>query len=97
MQTDVGGNGPCFVYFDGAGLHGFFAPSGNQGRPVILTPARIGMRVLPLVLGSLFWHAGQGGRTALSWQHFEEPSAHGGLKTLQKEPLAGGHRKYIHI
>jgi hypothetical protein len=38
-----------------------------------------------------------GGRPTLSWQHFEDPSGHGGLKTLQKEPLAGGHRKYIHI
>ena len=55
----MGGNGSYFVYFDGAGLHDFFAPSGNQGRPGNPNSGQDRDVGLPLVLGTLFWHAGQ--------------------------------------
>ena len=54
MQLDMGGNDSCFVYFDGASLHGFFAPSGHHGRPGNPNSRQERDAGLPLVLGTEF-------------------------------------------
>jgi hypothetical protein len=58
MQTDLGGNGACFVYFNGAGLHSFSTPSGIRGglQPYSRQDQDGG---LPLVPETVFWYMGQ--------------------------------------
>jgi len=96
MQTALGGNGSCFVYFDGAGLHGSFAPSGNQGRPDILGPVRtVAARAVPPRDASAATPRRSAGRATLSWQHFEDPPGHGAVQFTRVAWLGIGN--HIHI